>query len=156
MRKLVLLQVPAAVMFLLFSVVAKDSASESDADATKEVIEVARQFQAAAIRNDPKVLTDIFADGITHFHAGSPYRFTGKSRLVNEFSVFAATAKDSQFEMIEPQVQMASSDIAILTYYINESWTEQGTMKHVSEKASEVYVKRDGRWRMIHSHYSVP
>jgi uncharacterized protein (TIGR02246 family) len=126
----------------------------ADTDASKDVLDVVRQFQNAAIHGDAAVLSQIFDAKITHFHPGSPYRFVGRERLVEEFSLFAKTAQDIHFEMVDPQVQMAGNDVAVVTYYIVESWTEKGASRNQKEKATEVYVKREGRWSMIHGHYS--
>jgi ketosteroid isomerase-like protein len=100
-------------------------------------------------------LNQIFDANTTHFHPGSPYRFVGKERLIKEFVASAPGHLDMRFEMLDPQVQMAARDVAVVTYYIDESWTEKsGARTSVKEKASEVYVNRNGRWLMLHSHYS--
>jgi uncharacterized protein (TIGR02246 family) len=127
------------------------------ADSSEEVLNVVRQFQSAGVRGDRAVLTQIFDANVTHFHPGSPYRFVGRDRLIQEFEAASKTQVDMRFEMVDPQVQFAGPDTAIATYYIVESWADKttGARTTAKEKASEVYVKKDGRWQMIHSHYSV-
>jgi ketosteroid isomerase-like protein len=127
----------------------------ADSDATKEVVETASRFQKAAISNDTQFLAQVFDENITHFHPGEAYRFTGRDRLVREFSSAASRQENLSFEMVEPKVQFASNDVAVLTYYISEHWTEKGTYRSVSEKATEVYVRKNAKWVMIHGHYSV-
>jgi calcium/calmodulin-dependent protein kinase (CaM kinase) II len=130
--------------------------ASASADATQEVLDVVRQFQSAGIRGDRSVLSQIFDANVTHFHPGAPYRFTGRDRLIQEFEAASKTQVDMRFEMVDPQVQMASTDTAIATYYIVESWADKtGVRTTAKEKATEVYVKKDGRWQMIHSHYSL-
>jgi calcium/calmodulin-dependent protein kinase (CaM kinase) II len=128
----------------------------ASADATQEVLDVVRQFQSAGIRGDRAALNQIFDANVTHFHPGAPYRFTGRDRLIQEFESASKIQFDMHFEMVDPQVQMAGPDTAIATYYIVESWADKaGVRTTAKEKASEVYVKKDGRWQMIHSHYSL-
>jgi uncharacterized protein (TIGR02246 family) len=129
--------------------------ADADSDPTSEVLETAARFQKAAISNDTQFLAQVFDENVTHFHPGEAYRFTGRDRLVREFSSAAKNQENQVFEMVEPKAQFPSRDVAVLTYYISEHWTEKGTARNVSEKATEVYAKQDGKWKMIHSHYSV-
>ena len=146
-----------SVWLLLGSFIAllvSPSSSIADNEA-QNVLAVVKQFQNGGVRGDAATLNQIFDTNITHFHPGSPYRFIGKERLVKEFVSSAPSHQDMRFEMIDPQVQMAARDVAVVTYYIDESWTEKnGTRTAVKEKATEVYVNRNGRWLMIHGHYS--
>lgn len=120
----------------------------------EEVLRVVRQFQAAALKPDTAFLSALFAEDITHFHPGSPYRYVGRERLTKEFAQFPQRATNITFEMIDPRVQVVGENVAIVTYYISETWMENGTAKAVTEKATEVYVRRGSDWSMIHSHYS--
>lgn len=139
----------------LAAFVVSPGSSIADNDVSKDVLAVVRQFQEAGVRGDAGTLGQIFDAGVTHFHPGSPYRFIGKDRLVKEFVSSAPLHQDMRFEMLDPQVQMAARDVAVVTYYIDESWTEKnGTRTAAKEKASEVYVNRNGRWLMIQGHYS--
>ncbi len=140
---------------LALMVVATSLGAGAEADATQEILQTASRFQQAALRNDAQILNQVFDENITHFHPGEAYRFTGRERLVREFAAAAARQENPSFEMVEPKVQFASPDVAILTYYISEHWTEKGNVRKVSEKASEVYVHRSGRWVILHSHYSL-
>lgn len=123
--------------------------------APQDVLEVVRQFHSAGIRGDKATLVQIFDPNVTHFHPGSPYRFVGRDRLVQEFEVASKSQQDMHFEMVDPQVQMAAKDVAVVTYYIVENWADKnGVRSSAKEKATEVYVNKDGHWTMIHGHYS--
>ena len=123
--------------------------------AAQDVLAVVRQFQGAGIRGDKVALNQIFDANVTHFHPGSPYRFVGRDRLVQEFEFNSKNQQDMHFEMVDPQVQMADKDVAVVTYYIVENWADKnGVRSSAKEKASEVYVNKDGHWIMIHGHYS--
>jgi uncharacterized protein (TIGR02246 family) len=151
MQKLSFLTLLGLLIIFLLS----PGSSIADNDAQKDVLAVVKQFQDAGVRGDATTLNQIFDTNMTHFHPGSPYRFVGKERLVQEFVSSAPGHQDMRFEMLDPQVQMAASDVAVVTYYIDESWTEKsGARISAKEKATEVYVNRNGRWLMIHGHYS--
>jgi hypothetical protein len=78
-----------------------------------------------------------------------------QERLAKEFEVASKSVQDMRFEMVDPEVQFPAPDVAVATYYIVESWADtHGVRTNVKEKASEVYVKKNGAWRMIHGHYS--
>jgi uncharacterized protein (TIGR02246 family) len=142
-----------AVMLITFVCFMRSAYSQTDA--TDEVLQTARRYQTAGIRGDAQALSDIFDTNITHIHPGEAYRFVGRERLVQEFVTAAARMEKPSFEMLEPRVQFASPDAAVLTYYISERWLENGNARRVSEKATEVYVRRNAKWIMIHSHYSL-
>ena len=127
----------------------------SQSDPADQVLQTARRYQAAGVRGESQVLSEIFDANITHIHPGEPYRFVGRERLVQEFVAAAAHMEKPSFEMLEPRVQFASAEAAVLTYYISEHWMDNGSPHHVSEKATEVYARRNGKWIMIHSHYSL-
>jgi uncharacterized protein (TIGR02246 family) len=121
----------------------------------QEVLKVVRRFQDAGVKGDTAALMQIFDPDVTHFHPGSPYRFVGAERLANEFAIASKSVQDMHFEMVDPDVQFPTQDVAVVTYYIVESWADKnGARTNVKEKASEVYVKKNGAWMMIHGHYS--
>jgi uncharacterized protein (TIGR02246 family) len=121
----------------------------------QEVLKVIQRFQEAGVKGDTATLMQIFDPDVTHFHPGSPYRFIGAERLAKEFEVASKSVQDMRFEMVDPDVQFPTPDVAVATYYIVESWADaKGVRTNVKEKASEVYVKKNGAWKMIHGHYS--
>lgn len=127
----------------------------SSGDLIGEVMDVVKKYHAAAVQKDIDHLSQLFDENITHFHPGEPYRLQGRESVRRDFEVFLRRANDLNFEMIDPKVQLIGSNVAIVTYYISENWVENGNFRSVSEKATEVYFKRDGRnWSLVHSHYS--
>jgi ketosteroid isomerase-like protein len=54
------------------------------------------------------------------------------------------------YEFIDPKVEV-SGDLALLTFNFNSHGSE-GTMRW---NTTEVYRRRNGQWRIIHSHWSL-
>ncbi len=146
----------AVLVVLLVSGDRAGTARSAEQEPAKQVLEAAARFQRAATnRTYAAELKDVFDENVTHFHPGGPYRLTGKDRLVAEFQDALNRSENFHFEMVEPRVQLVGDQAAVLTYYINENWVEKGSYRSVTEKATEVWVKKDGRnWVMVHSHYS--
>ena len=128
----------------------------AESEVIQQVIEASKKFQRAGTTKERAgELKDMFDENVTHFHPGGPYRLAGRDRLVREFNEALSRSEDFIFEMLEPKVQVINDNAAVLTYYISESFTERGTRKSVTEKATEVWVRGGGQnWRMLHSHYS--
>jgi uncharacterized protein (TIGR02246 family) len=146
-----------AVVCSLMPAVAQSAATpKANSPEAQEVLKVVRRFQEAGVRGDTTTLMQIFDGDVSHFHPGSPYRFIGAKRLADEFAAASKTALDMRFEMVDPDVVFAEKEVAVVTYYIVESWADKsGVRTNVKEKASEVYVRKEGAWKMIHGHYSV-
>lgn len=141
---------------MMGQVFAQDASTpKANSPEAQEVLKVVRRFQEAGVKGDTATLMQIFDTDITHFHPGSAYRLVGAKRLANEFEVAAKSVQDVRFEMVDPDVQFASKDVAVVTYYIIESYADKnGARTNVKEKAAEVYVKKEGLWKMIHGTYS--
>lgn len=138
----------AAVMCLPARGATRESARE-------EVLRVVRAYHRAGMEGDVQHVHDLVAEDITHFHIGTAYRFTGRDAVVDDFRQFARVTQQLNVEMLDPMVQLASDDVAIVTYYMSENWMQDGKANSTTEKATEVYVRgRESQWSQVHTHYS--
>lgn len=155
MKRTIVIWTALGVAFLALSDRAR-TARSANQDAASQVLEATAKFQRAGTNKSyAGELRSVFDEKITHFHPGGPYRLTGRDRLVAEFEGALNRQENIHFEMVEPIVQMIGDQAAVLTYYVNENWTEKGAHHSVTEKATEVWVKKgDRNWVMIHNHYS--
>jgi uncharacterized protein (TIGR02246 family) len=146
-----------AILFVAIPSLGQSAATpKANSPEAQEVLKVIRRFQEAGVKGDTATLMQIFDGDVTHFHPGSPYRFVGAQRLANEFDIAAKSVQDMHFEMVDPDIVFAAKDVAVATYYIVESWADKnGIRTNVKEKTTEIYVKKEGAWKMIHGHYSV-
>jgi uncharacterized protein (TIGR02246 family) len=104
---------------------------------------------------DLKALSDIWAqdDAILMFDVPPPGRFQGWDRIGRQWKDFFERFSDLQLAVDSLQVEV-EGDLAYATY----DWALAGTMGEYAlqdrGQATAIYRKREGRWRLVHAHYS--
>ncbi len=121
---------------------------------TEKILATERSAYEAIKSRNAKLLADYFADDATILAEGSAYRTSGKPSLLANVANLLARSELRSYQMLEPQVQL-SGDTAVLTYYFDELWFGGGRETPVTGKATVVFVKRGGRWQMLHEHRSL-
>jgi ketosteroid isomerase-like protein len=127
----------------------------SPASADAEVRELVGAEVRAINAKDLKALSDIWAqnDGILMFDVAPPGRFQGWDRIGRQWKDFFERFSDLQLGIDGLQVGVEGS-LAYATY----DWTLAGTMGQYAlqdrGQATAIYRKLDGRWRLVHAHYS--
>ncbi len=126
----------------------------ADADVAKAVIEMTKAEWASEIR-DPSNLaeqTKDMADDYTEFRPEYPTRLEGKNQYVRINTAGAnANPKPISSEMFNPKVQVYNGDVAILSYhYVGIDKDNNGKTENTRVKVTRVYVKRDGKWMLVH------
>jgi uncharacterized protein (TIGR02246 family) len=96
---------------------------------------------------------DIAADDVTlfDFEPGAQLRMEGLEAFRNYMSPIAEQVPPHTYDIVNPKVQVYD-DTAILTYHWNACMTDGKPLP--SWKATSVYHWKDGRWRMVHTHWS--
>ncbi len=62
-----------------------------------------------------------------------------------------ANPKPISSEMFNPKVQVYNGDVAILSYhYVGIDKDNNGKTENTRVKVTRVYVKRDGKWMLVH------
>jgi hypothetical protein len=70
------------------------------------------------------------------------------------YGTIAGKVKVSSYEMINPRVRR-NGDVALLTFnLVSHGRTPQGDSMVVRWNSSEVYARSNGKWSIIHSHWS--
>jgi ketosteroid isomerase-like protein len=79
----------------------------------------------------------------------------GLTAMTDYYRPITGTVKVSQYEMIGPKVQR-HDDVAVLTYNLrSEGVQPDGRQLTVNWNSTSVYARTGGRWKMVHSHWSV-
>jgi len=116
-------------------------------------LEVVRAFNRAFAANDSDAYFRFVAEEIVVLVPASPYRMEGRAddRQEFEWGLRAGRQKVGYFQELQPRVDRYG-DVAIVTYYSRGAYGPDQTVAYLKE--TDVLVKRDGDWRIVHVHVS--
>jgi ketosteroid isomerase-like protein len=106
-------------------------------------------------KGDPKGYYDLMTAGETYFDPTTAKRVDGIEALRAHFAPFDGKIAIEHYELIDPKVQR-DGNVAILTFNLVDTGAriagvDQGTQHWNS---TEVYQRVDGKWKIVHSHWS--
>lgn len=104
---------------------------------------------------DPQGYLEIMASTVTYFDPSQPRRIDGHDGLSALLVPLTGRIKVDRYDMQHPVVQR-HGDAAILTFNL-VSYQERSDDTEVAVarwNATEAYAQIDGRWRLVHSHWS--
>jgi uncharacterized protein (TIGR02246 family) len=126
------------------------AALQAEADA---VLKVERDAWEAVKNKNIDALSDYYAEDASMFSEDQAYRIRGKADLVRAMKALIDQIDVASYQMLDPQVQVLGNT-ALLTYYFSLTGTSGGENFSHSGKISVVFVKQDGKWRVLHDHSS--
>jgi ketosteroid isomerase-like protein len=106
-------------------------------------------------RGDPQGYLEIMAAEVTYFDPTGDKRVDGLPAMKALLEPFTGRIKVDRYDMIDPRVQR-HGDAATLTFnLVNYRKRPDGTeYAFVRWNSTETYALVDGRWRIVHSHWS--
>lgn len=106
-------------------------------------------------KGDPWGFVEISASEVTYFDTGTPQRLNGREALKAEYARREGKIFYGVMDFITPRVQ-ACGELAVLTYRFLSTWlSPDGSVSHRTPwNCTEVFVRMDGQWRIIHTHWS--
>jgi ketosteroid isomerase-like protein len=106
-------------------------------------------------QGDPATFLDLAGEEITYFDPTTDRRVDGVQALRRELAGRPSLPRFDVMEFIDPYVQM-HGDAAILTFrFFSTVLASDGSVaSRTPWNCTEVFVKRDGRWRIVHTHWS--
>ena len=118
--------------------------SQDDAGSEAEVVKVAKKFEQAIIKNDPDEIGSFLADD--WIVIGPDGAIIDKARFLSviksgELSHEAMDSEDTRVRVY--------GTTAILTALTSSKARYMNTELSTRERATDVYVKRDGKWRCV-------
>lgn len=120
-----------------------------------EVIALERAALDRWGRGDPSGFLEIYAPEITYFDIGTEHRLDGHAVMADYYRPLAGKIKVTRYEMIDPKVQR-HGEVAVLTYNLrSEAVQPDGKQATVRWNSTSVYALFGGKWKMIHSHWSL-
>jgi ketosteroid isomerase-like protein len=106
-------------------------------------------------KGDPQGYLEIMDTDLTYFDPFQEKRLDGLGAMKDFIKPFTGKIKVDRFDMLNPRVQR-EGNVALLTFNLL-SYVRQpdGTEKIAARwNSSEVYRKIEGKWKVIHSHWS--
>jgi uncharacterized protein (TIGR02246 family) len=107
-------------------------------------------------KGDPWGFVDLYAPGVTYMDSGTPARINGLEAMKAEYKSREGKIHYDVQEFIDPIVQVLD-DTAVLTYrfFATTLLADGSIQRRMPWNCTEVYVKLEGRWRIVHNHWSL-
>jgi ketosteroid isomerase-like protein len=106
-------------------------------------------------KGDPWGFIELFGQEITYFDSATPQRINGLDAMRAELKQLEGKIHYDVMEFIEPHVQVLG-DTAVLTYrFLSTQLNPDGSIFcRTPWNCSEIYARLNGKWRIIHNHWS--
>ena len=132
---------------------AMQSKSPEQAATEAQVLQVIEEFNRAFAANDPERYFSYIDEQITVITPSNPYRVEGirDDREEFEYGIRSGAARVGYFQEMQPKVQLLG-ETAVVTYFSRGSYGPEG--KTLYFKETDVLVKREGKWKVVHIHVS--
>jgi ketosteroid isomerase-like protein len=106
-------------------------------------------------KGDPWGFIEIYAPEVTYFDTGTPRRINGREALKAELAQREGKIHYDVMEFIAPRIQV-QENMAVLTYrFFSTQLNPDGSISsRIPWNCSEVYARIDGKWRIVHNHWS--
>jgi len=123
-------------------------------NADKEIIALERSALDKWSQGNTHGYIDIGADDVTWFDftPGAQPRIEGLEAVRNYMASLAGQIPPHTYDIVNPKVQVYGNT-AILTFHWKASTTDGKALD--GWKATSVYHWKDGKWRMVHAHWSI-
>ncbi|MBK8449541.1 MAG: nuclear transport factor 2 family protein [Saprospiraceae bacterium] len=121
----------------------------------KEILAIVKAWNDSFKRNDNETYFTYIHDDLTLFIPSSPYRIDGKQDDKDEFdwSLSKSRTKVHFFQEMQPKIQIYG-DTAVVTYHNRGAYGPDGSEQVYYLKETNVLIKEDEKWKIIHIHTS--
>ena len=105
-------------------------------------------------KGDPQGYLDTYAPDVTYFDPTQEKRVDGLTAMQTLYAPIKGKINVDHYEMIDPKVQRRG-DVAVLSFnLVSYGKMPSGELVPFRWNSTEVYERRDGQWRIVHSHWS--
>lgn len=106
-------------------------------------------------KGDPDGFLEISDPGVVYFDPFQAKRVNGIEELRRLYSQLRGKINIRHYEIIDPKVEV-DGNIAVLTFnFVSQVSLSQGSEREMRWNATDIYRYRDGKWRIIHTHWSL-
>jgi ketosteroid isomerase-like protein len=145
----------ALLTLSLFAVaMAVSCADQSDDFRPETIIALERAALDRYGNGDPQGYLETYAPDVTYFDQNQERRVDGLGAMKELLIPITGKIKVDHYEMIGAKVQHRG-DVAVLTYnLVSYGKRPNGGSVVVRWNSTEVYGRIEGKWKIIHSHWS--
>jgi ketosteroid isomerase-like protein len=106
-------------------------------------------------KGDPWGFIELYSPEVTYFDTGTPQRINGREALRAEVQQREGKILYEVMDFIDPWV-LVCGDMAVLFYrFLSTRLNPDGSVaSRIPWNCSEIYVRMEGSWRIIHNHWS--
>jgi ketosteroid isomerase-like protein len=120
----------------------------------KDLLEVENRITADYLVKNLDAFSHGADEDLSGFHASNPYRMDGRQKIQEALKTFYKYSSPTGLYKLQPRVQVYG-DTAIVTYhYVETGEAEGGKLYAYEGKQTDVFVKKQGRWSLVHFHSS--
>jgi uncharacterized protein (TIGR02246 family) len=125
---------------------------------TQEIVALERSALDRWIALDPEGYLKLYAPDVTYFDPTTDLRIDGLKAMQERLAPMKSAKSpfsDRRYEMTGAKVQRYG-DVALLTYNLTNYGKPANQPERVLTRwnSTEVYGRRDGKWVLLHSHWS--
>jgi ketosteroid isomerase-like protein len=107
-------------------------------------------------KGDPSGFLEIYSPEITYFDESTPLRINGYGELKKKYDQLVGKVNYDVMEFINPRVQVFENTAVLYYRFLSTTLNPDGTIKwRIPWHCTEVYVKKGGEWKIVHSHWSL-
>jgi ketosteroid isomerase-like protein len=144
--------ISSTLMVLLFTTQLGGAPQQSAVE--KELIELENQISADYLAKNLDAFSHGADENLSGFHASNPYRMDGRQKIESALKTFYKYSSPTGLFKLQPRVQV-HGDTAIVTYHFVETGEAEGGKLFAYEgKQTDVFVKKQGKWSLVHFHSS--
>lgn len=137
---------PRWLIFFSFLATGVPAFPQSPATARDSIQTALKDVLTQWCEGNPLAYTNILDDSATFYRSGSSKMLAGKKIVGQYFSWKSSTRAPARFcDITDPEFKQFG-DAAVFTYF--------NIHDKVVHKATEVYARRNGSWKIVHAHWS--
>lgn len=101
-------------------------------------------------KGDPDGFLEVSDPEVVYFDPFVERRINGREELKKLYEQVRGKIHIERYEMIDPKVHI-EGDVALLTF----NFVSHGSEGAMRWNTTEVYRRKDGKWRIVHTHWSL-
>ena len=145
----------AVSSMIIVLLLALDSGSATaQGNQERELLDIENRITSAFISKNVEAFFQDNDEGLSAFHASNPYRMDDRRSIEKALKTFYKYSSPTGLYKVQPRVQI-HGDAAVVTYHFIETGEAEGGKLYAYEgKQTDVFVKKQGKWTLVHFHSS--